>query len=177
LDLTVLLQPTTPAAFARLIQNKDFQSEKLTAYEVGYRVRPVSRLFVTFSGFVNDYGDLATSEIHAPFLEAEPPPPHIVLPLIWGNGMGGHAHGMELNADWRLNRWWRLNGGYSYLRINLNKKPSSLDITTEQSVEGGSPRHQVLIQSSLNLPKRVDIDWNFRFVSELPSPSVPSYSA
>jgi iron complex outermembrane receptor protein len=175
LELTVLLQPTAPAAFLRLTPNKEFQSEKLVAYEMGYRVRPASRLYVTFSAFFNDYADLVSNEVRTPFFEVEPSPPHVVLPLIWGNGLGGHAHGMELNSDWRVTNWWRLNSNYSYLRINLKKDPGSLDSSTEGMMEGSSPRHQVSLQSSINLEPSLEFDWIFRVVSGLPSLRIPSY--
>jgi iron complex outermembrane receptor protein len=82
---------------------------------------------------------------------------------------------MELNSDWRVTNWWRLNSNYSYLRINLKKDPGSLDSSTEGMMEGSSPRHQVSLQSSINLEPSLEFDWIFRVVSGLPSLRIPSY--
>ena len=178
LELTSLLQMLNPsvAAFLRLGPNPDFHSEKLIAYEAAYRVRPAARLYVTLSAFYNHYKDLVSNEVRTPFLEAEPAPPHVVLPLIWGNGLGGHAHGGELTADWRPTGALRLNGSYSYLRINLHKKASSLDNSTERSMEGASPRHQVKFQSSISAGPAVEFDWMFRYVAALPSQRIARYA-
>jgi iron complex outermembrane receptor protein len=170
-----MVSPETPA-FLRLLPNREFRSEKLHAYEMGYRVRPASRLFVTLSTFFNDYDDLISSEVTDPFLEATPEPAHIVLPLSWRNSLQGHSHGAELVSDWRPTDWWRLNGSYSYVRINLRRDSNSRDFSTEGSIEGSSPRHQANLQSSLNLADNWELNWMLRFVSELRSQKVPAYT-
>jgi len=177
LEATSVVEPTGPT-FSRFNTSKAFESEKLIAYEVGYRIRPTERLFVTAAGFFNQHGDLLSIETGTPFREDSPPPPHLVLPIAFGNGLEGNSRGLELTSDWRVKGWWRLNGAYSYLRINLKRKPDSRDFSTERSTEGASPHHQVSFQSSMNLAAGVEFDWTLRFVSELPSPSqrIPSYT-
>src|SRR5206468_8563240 len=68
-------------AFLRLMPNKDFQPEKLIAYEVGYRVHAASSLFLTLSTFANQYQDLLSTQLGTAFLENTPSPIHAVLPF------------------------------------------------------------------------------------------------
>jgi iron complex outermembrane receptor protein len=170
-----MINPEIPA-FVRLVPNQEFRSEKLHAYEIGYRVRPATRLFITASTFFNDHDDLISNEVKDPFTEAAPAPLHIVLPLSWGNSLQGHSHGAELVSDWRATDWWRLNATYSYLRINLRRDSNSKDFSTEASIEGSSPRHQATLQSFLNLSDNWEVNWMFRVVSELQSQKVPAYA-
>jgi iron complex outermembrane receptor protein len=176
MEITNLLFSGAPAAFLRLIPNKDFIPEKLHAYELGYRIRPVPALYVTVASFLNDHDDLLSSEVTTPFFETSPEPSHIVLPLQWRNLLQGTSYGIELNGDWRATSWWRLNGSYSHLRIELSRDPNSLDNSSERSAEGKSPRHQVELVSSANLPYGMEFDWMLRHVSELPSLSIPGYT-
>lgn len=49
-------------------------------------------------------------------------------------------------------------------------------MSQERRYEGLSPRHQVPVQSSLDLPRRVSFDWLLRYVSELRAGPVPAYT-
>jgi len=69
-----------------------------------------------------------------------------------------------------------LNSSYSYLHFDLKKAAGSLDTSTVTSTENSSPHHQVVIQSSLNLPKNLELDLTYRYVSGLPAQSIKSYS-
>jgi iron complex outermembrane receptor protein len=60
--------------------------------------------------------------------------------------------------------------------MDLKKKGSSLDTTTARSTEGSSPRHQIVIQSSVDLPKKLEFDQTFRYVSALPAERVGAYA-
>ncbi len=51
----------TPA----LVSPDSFQSEKLTAYELGYRVRPVEPLSLSIASFYNNYQDLRSFDTNA----------------------------------------------------------------------------------------------------------------
>ena len=57
----------------------------------------------------------------------------------------------------------------------LKTKPGSLDTTTVNSTEGSSPRHQVVLQSYIDLPHRVELSQFYRYVSALPAQQVHSY--
>jgi iron complex outermembrane receptor protein len=60
--------------------------------------------------------------------------------------------------------------------MNVYKAPNSADIGTAPGIEGASPEHQVLIQSELDVSKRVQVDLTYRYVSALATGPVPAYS-
>jgi iron complex outermembrane recepter protein len=133
-------------------------------------------LYVDIAGFYNDYRHLLSIEPGAPFVETSPSPSHIVVPFMFRNGVLGNTAGFEIAPDWTLNRWWRLRGSYSYLHMSVNKTAASQDTSTVNSTQGSSPKHQVLVQSSLDLSKKFAFDQSLRYVSALPGQRVAAYS-
>jgi iron complex outermembrane recepter protein len=160
-DLFAFAAPSVP-----LLVGGDIQSEKLIAYELGWRVQPDPRVSISVSTFYNDYDDLRT---------VEPGPPPAGLPFMLGNGLQGHAYGAELGAAYQVSERWRLRGGYTFLKKELSLKPGSADPNGGRA-EGNDPEHQFLIQSSADLPGRLELDAMFRFVDALPDPEVASYA-
>jgi iron complex outermembrane receptor protein len=175
LQLTGLAAPT-PLTFFRIIGDRKFSSESLIGYEAGYRSLVGPKFHVDIAAFYNNYDHLLSVEPGAPFSESSPPPPHTVIPFFFRNGLLGHTAGLEIAPDWTPTRIWRLRGSYSYLHIDLGKKASSLDTSSANSTQGSSPHHQVAIQSSLDLPKKLEFDQTFRYVSSLPAQLVGAYT-
>jgi iron complex outermembrane receptor protein len=174
LSATGLLDPGTPT-FVRVLGSTAFVSEKLLAYELGYRVQPMSRLFLDVATFYNRYTDLLSLEPGTPFPEAMPPPAHIIVPLLIRNGLHGEGYGVELAAEWQPFDWWRVSGVYSYLHLNLTRDKDSLDASTVRSTEGSSPTHQLSLRSFLSLPWHLEFDLVGRYIDYLPSQGVASY--
>jgi iron complex outermembrane receptor protein len=163
---TSLSNPAVPT-FVRLLPNSGFVPEKLMAYEAGYRVRPFASLYVTASGFFNHHQDTLSTELLTPFVETTPPPSRVILPVMFQNGLHGNSNGVEVTGDYRPVSWWRWTGNYSLIRIQMTRDPGSTDVQ-ELRYERQTPQHQVYLQSSLDLPKGVSLDWMFRYASELP---------
>jgi iron complex outermembrane receptor protein len=175
LSLTGLLSPSTPT-FIRVTGTKDFQPERLTAYELGYRVQATDRLFVDLALFHNDYARLLSLEPGTLFTETTPPPSHDVIPYFLLNRMKGDARGAEIAAEWRPAASVRLTGSYSFLDLNLQPADNSLDTTTEPSTEGGTPRHLANLRSWFDLPWRLGLDVTLRYAGRLESTSVDAYT-
>jgi iron complex outermembrane receptor protein len=171
---TSLSNPAIPS-FVRLQPNPAFTPEELIAYEAGYRLRALPFLYVTASAFFNDLGDTLSTELLTPFAETTPPPPRLILPVTFANGLHGNSHGVEVTGDVRPVSWWRGTVNYSWLRVQMTRDPGSADVSQERRYEGMSPRHQVQFVSSWDLPRRVSVDWFLRSISELPAGPVPSY--
>jgi iron complex outermembrane receptor protein len=171
---TSLADPATPA-FVRLLPNPEFEAERLVAYEAGYRVRPVGPVYVTVSAFYNHLDNVLSTDLLPAFFETTPPPNRRILPVTFRNGLQGNSHGVELTGEVRPLPWWRWTAGYSFLRIQMTRKQGSTDVSQERRYEGLSPRHQVQVRSSLDLPKEVALDWFFRYVSALPAGPIPEY--
>jgi iron complex outermembrane receptor protein len=171
--------PQNPTPFPALVTvygSRNFQSEDLLAYELGYRVQVTNTLSTDIATFYNRYSNLRTAEPGVPFVEGSPVPTDLVVPFMAGNKMGGGTYGAELIADWKVTPKWRLVGSYSYLQMDITKNTNSLDPTADLP-NGSSPRHQWYLRSSLDLPRHFDLDNTLRFVDHLPALNIPSYYA
>ncbi|MGE3539368.1 MAG: TonB-dependent receptor plug domain-containing protein [Candidatus Tectimicrobiota bacterium] len=174
LSLTGLLEPRTPT-FGRALGSHAFVPEKLLAYELGYRLQPLASLFLDLTAFYNRYRDLLSLEPGTPFLEATPPPAHVLVPFFLRNGLHGEGYGVELAVEWQAMDWWRLSSVYTYLQLNLSRDTASLDTTTGGATEGSSPSHQFSLRSFMSLPGQLEFAMVWRYVDGLPSQGVRSY--
>ena len=164
--------------FARFNANPNFRSEQLNGYEAGYRQLFGKKLYFDVTAFFNQYSDLFSEDLTAspPFVENNPPPAHLLLPAEFGNGLEGTTRGVELAPEWRPMHSWRLRASYSFLQMEIRKRPNSLDVGSAPIVEGSSPRHQLTAQSGFDLSKALSLDVTYRFVSALPKQTISSYS-
>ncbi len=156
-----------PAVAPFLIQGGGdrFKSEKLIAYEAGYRAELAQRITGSISWFFNDYDDIRSAE---PIAGA--PGQFIIL-----NGLKAKTYGTELALTWRATDWWQLRGGYTFLKKRI-LFGNSRDLNRGRG-EGNDPQNQLLIQSMINLPGNVELDSVLRYVDNLNQlgPRVPSY--
>jgi len=160
-----------PARYDRDLQNgfilaggPDFQSERLTAYEIGYRGRPTTFMSLSISVFYNDYDDLRTVESA----------PLTFFPLRVKNGMEGSTYGVEGWADFAINPRWRLSAGFSTLRKELRLKSGSMDVFG-LAYAGNDPEYQAQLRTSVDLTRALQFDAGLRAVDDLASPVVPGY--
>lgn len=147
----------------------DFESETLIAYELGYRVQPVSEMSLSISTFYNVYDKLRS-------LELAPGGAAPLGPFVLGNKMEGDTYGVEVWGGYRLLEWWRLNIGYNYLKNRLRLESDSTDTTGVRGA-GNDPSHQFSARSSMNLGHNLELDAVVRAISHLPKPHVPGYAA
>ena len=147
-----------------------FTSEKVIAYEAGYRGQPTDQTSLSVSTFYHVYDDLRSVEIT----------PVTFLPLQWGNGMKGETYGVEVWGSRQMNEWWRLSAGFNTLHENLRFKSSSAGSLglagfpgTEQA--GSDPPSQASVRSSMNLATNFTFDADVRYVGERPNPETPRY--
>jgi len=163
--------PGSPPTVVALTGDRDVEAEELLAWELGYRGQWTPRLAVDLAAFYNRYRNLVTVDPGDPFLEAEPPPLHAVLPLVGGNRMRGESYGVELAADWRPRPGWRLQATYSYLQLLLQTDADPLF----KELARTAPHHQGSLRSSFDLPRGVELDLWLRCAGNLPAPAIPSY--
>jgi iron complex outermembrane receptor protein len=148
----------------------EFTSEKVTAYEAGYRGQPTARTSLSISTFYQVYNDLRSVEIT----------PVTFLPLQWGNGMKGNTYGAEVWGSYQVRDWWRLAAGFNTLHENLSFKAGSagsLGLAGFPGIEqaGSDPARQASLRSSINLHANFTLDANLRYVGARPDPATPSY--
>jgi iron complex outermembrane recepter protein len=167
--------PPTPVFF-EITGDPTFASERLLSYEVGYRRTITKRVYVDFASFYNIHRDLQSYGGLSLLLAATPVPPHLVIMLPYANGIEGNTLGAEIAPDWQITPWWRVRGTYSFLHMGLKDAPGYTDTgNLLSSYEGSSPRHVANFQSRFDLPKRFELDLDYRYVSALPAQAVTAY--
>ncbi|HTK84750.1 MAG TPA: TonB-dependent receptor [Patescibacteria group bacterium] len=157
-----------------LAHNKDFDSEDLIAYELGYRKQISPAVSVDGSVFANDYRRLGNDTLLTPFfVPAGADPAHFVLPIEYTNGMSGEIYGAELAASWKVNPRWKLTAGYSHLEMFLHS-PTVFGFSQETD-EDRSPQNQFSLRSYWDINDRWTLDTMAYWVDQLPADNVPAY--
>lgn len=179
-DSVRIVQPPSPgplpgsAVFPAVLGSSDFRSEDLLAFEIGYRVRPASRLSFDATAFWHDYDDLQTLEPGTPQPIPGLPLGSAIVPVTFDNRMQGHVWGFELSAEWQPFSWWRLVGTHALTRISLDPDTGSGD-TQHRLTEDRSPRHTASLRSLLDLSDRWQLDSVVRAVDRLRNTGIHSY--
>lgn len=145
-----------------LVGAPEFESEVLRAFEVGYKAATARRLTTSVAGFYHRYDELRSVEPGSP--------------ITLGNGLEGRTYGVELDGTWQASPGWRLTGGWTHLRIELDRDATSTDPNPDAQ-EGDSPRDQLFARSSWTLPRGVAVDAAVRHVGALPNQQVPAYTS
>jgi iron complex outermembrane recepter protein len=163
LERDVAIDVTDPQAspVVRLLGNEQFNSEKMIAYELGFRWRASTQLFFDLAAFHNRYRELASLELDAPF--TDPRDGRIVIPLVNQNLSRGHAVGFEALVNYSPFPSWRLSASYSTVDVSLDA--GGFDLNRGTSVEGSTPRHQMGVRSLVDLPGNWEIDAHLRALS------------
>lgn len=152
-----------------LFGNRSTDSEKLLAYEAGIRMRPAGNLFLDLAVFYHDYRDLRVGAPEAPFLEEDPPPAHVVMPLRALNLMRGESHGLEIASTWAVTPRWKLMASYSYLGVALDSRAAE---HAGENLEDASPHNQVQLRSYLDLPANFEADAALYYVDAITVPGI-----
>ncbi|MBI4461137.1 MAG: TonB-dependent receptor [Acidobacteria bacterium] len=154
-----------PGPPQRILGNPEQESEELIAYEIGYRYVPQERYSFNISTYYNDYDRIRSQE--GPLSPGGP--------IVLGNTLRGRSYGVELGSLFQVQPWWQVRAGYSNLQVRLERKPGSSDIAGGRS-EANDPKNMFFLRSSMNLPRRVELDFWLRHASALPNPvPLPGY--
>ena len=164
------LYEAAPPAPLILKGSPNFVSEKLIAYEVGYRGQIGPRFGSSVSTFYNVYHDLRSTSYT----------PGTILPFYFANNLEGDTYGLEFSSDYQATRNASLHLGYDFLKEHLRIAPGQVDINDALN-ETADPEHQFFLRSSMNLPRQVQFDAALRWIDTLhtnngPTPgTVPAY--
>ena len=171
--LIVLTNPAVPL-YASLEGTPDYDAEPMISYEGGYRRLITPAFYIDFAAFHNEY-DKVLGFGNFVFTNETDPIPHtrFTVPIV--NGVEGSVRGLEITPDWKPLPSWNIKGSYSYLRLFLRSKPGLTDQTRPLTEEGSAPRHQVRIQSRVDLPGDFELDQTYRYVGRLPAQNVDAY--
>lgn len=155
--------------------NEEFKSEKLIAYELGYRTQVHETLAFDVAAFFNDYSRLRTIPPSLNFITPNSTTPGVLYQVNYeaGNTMEGYTYGFELVADAKPLDWWRLQLAYTYLRLDLQETGQGL--YASEDAEGESPRNQISLRSMMDLPSNITLDTWLRYVDNLPTYGIGNY--
>jgi iron complex outermembrane receptor protein len=148
-----------------LLRGGDFQDEKLTAYELGYRSQPSAKSSLSISTFYNVYSDLRS-------VQYSPGP---ALPIMFANGMSGDTDGLEVWGNYQVSEWWRMSAGGNWLHENLHFDPGS-DNIGGIALAGDDPSYQIALRSTMTFARDGLLYLDLRHIGALPSPASPSYT-
>ena len=141
-------------------------SEKLIAYEIGYRVQLDRQLVLSIATFYNDYNDLRS---------LEPLRPPRAFPALLSSGLRGYSEGAELTADWQASSWWRLRAGWTELRVGSEPQPGSPDRGTARSI-AMDPNFQGSLRSQWDWTPHWETDAALRYVGPIANQQLPGYT-
>lgn len=147
-----------------ILGSRDFESEELLAWELGYRVQLTSELLMDLATFYNVYDNLRSQE----------PQPGGGFPRVLANRVEGETYGAELRFNAQPVPGWRLQLAYTRLEKDLKAEPGSRD-PFGGLAEGNDPEDRFALRSLLDLPFDLELDTWLRYVGELPSPLVEDY--
>lgn len=149
--------------------NPGSDSEKVLAYEAGYRMKPTERISLDLSAYYNDFDDIQTLEVTS-LLPAD---------IDFDNKMHGRGWGVEVYGSWRPVDWLKLQAWYAYTKLDLKLDDDSLAQPLiplgSEAVEDAAPRHTVQLRSSFDLPYDTEFDAGFWYVDEIEALGIPAY--
>jgi iron complex outermembrane receptor protein len=135
----------------------DLQSEKLIAYEAGYRGLLTERFSIDAAVFYNDYDQLLTATQATPAVAFEGSAPYLLMPIETKSLGSGYNAGIELAMNWQPINHWRLRLGYAQTYSNIEQGVDTL-------YELG--RHQqISLWSSWNIRDDLDLDAWWRYTN------------
>ena len=158
--------------------NRDVEARKLLAFELGTRSKLLDNLSIDLATFYNDYNDVYSLDQGEPYVGLFPTnnQTSIIVPIAFGNELSGSTTGAELVADWRIAKWWRLIGWYSYITINLDKGASADPLEQVRFNENSTPSHQFHLRNSFNIRDTIEIDQLLRYIDRIVYNQIPSYT-
>jgi iron complex outermembrane receptor protein len=156
----------------KVVGNPNSKAEQLRDYQVGYRAQAGRRLSFDAAAFRSYYHHLQTTAPGAPFFALSPGPPHLVLPLPFGNQAHARTYGAEIFANWDVTNRWRIGPGFGLIHQNVMTDPGASTVVDTRD----TPKHQFQLRSSINPRRNLDWDTSLAFVGALRQGEIPRYT-
>ncbi len=154
------------------VGDEDFESEKLWAYELGYRWRIDRKLTIDVTGFANFYRNLFSGTLGEPFSHHG----FMIMPIKPGNYGRGESFGLEFTGNVKPFEWWRMELSYSYLDTHFWIDSAHRQGTEMSARYMDAPHHQVSVRSNMDITPKLELDVQLRYVANLSRLDVPSYT-
>ncbi len=172
-DVIIDFDLLNPAVQLQIRGDEAFESERLKAYEFGWRFNVSDRLTLDTALYYNEYEDLRTLEPGAPEPSTGPTP--FIVPLIATNGAAATSRGGELSVGFKASPTWRGEFIYSYVDIEVEADQSN--DPNADNVERESPRHKAAVTSHWDLPRQVELSTTLRYVDNIEQHNIDAYTA
>ena len=181
-----------PRKVLAITDNRDLKSEKLTAFELGYREQFGSSFRLDVTGFYNRYSDIVAyvnqtscpdrSSIIDGFICPTTRPNLYRLPSTLINGIDATTYGLETVADWQVKDWWKLQLTYSWLQVDASPNTSNPTLAyalklNESLIEDLNAKQTASFRSSMNLSNQWYFDFWVRGMSNMKNAGVPGYTS
>lgn len=161
---------SAPSTFNETVGNHDLASEKLYAYELGFRNQPLTNMFWDIALFYNHYDRLITF-IPGPTQTVSGFTVNTFEPV---NGLKGDVAGVELAAEIQVTDWWRIKDSYAFTKMDLRTDDDIVDLGLESILEEAVPRHSFYMRSSFDLPQQFEFDVALRYSDSFTNGRVPA---
>lgn len=153
----------------------NFQSEKLLAYEIGYRRQLTPHASVDIAGFINDYTQLRDTSIEGLTLGTGFPR-HLDAKVVSNNAASALTYGGEVSADWRPIDNWRLQANYSFIHLDITANPLTKQFDgSTTGADKSTPQHQISFRSNYDLSDRLQLNLWLRYHSRMPLYNIPDF--
>ncbi len=148
-----------------VIGKEDLKSETAKGFELGLRQQVQDNLSYELTCFFNEYDNI----------RAVVPTSNAAV-FQSSNSIKGKSYGAELATTYKPVEWWKLRGGYSYLRTIFKDKREDNEFKAS-IYELKSPEYQIFLQSFMDLSDTVTFDTTYRFVSRtiIADRDIPEY--
>jgi iron complex outermembrane receptor protein len=159
--------------YATIVASPLFKPEELTSFEAGYRFVTAKRLSLDVATFYNVYDDLRTLDTRPSVFTASPIAGRMT-PLLWTNHGYGRVLGAEVTAFWTVSPILQFSGNYTRLHMQLHAAASDAHEDIHE-VEGKNARHLFYARAYADLPQKVALALELRYVGAIPGEEIPSY--
>lgn len=153
-------QPAPQYLIVILRGGRNFESETVRAWELGYRAQLGSRATASVSTFYNEYRDIRSTTI-------SPPDPVFGLPFpfFFENNLEAETYGAEFNLGYKVSEKWILQAGGVFLEEDVRIKPGRMDFNRGLN-ETADPERQFSLRSAMDLPAGLELDVAYRWVDD-----------
>jgi iron complex outermembrane receptor protein len=159
----------------RLVGNPKVGSERMIAYEGGYRLHHQG-FALDIAGFCNAYRDLRTLQAFPGVVEGSPTSPELVVPIMYMPAEHGVTYGSEVFGQWQVSGRWRVSGSVTLLLMDLHEDLVGASMTP-RPLDGSSPSRQFQVHSYFDLTRKIELDTSFYQVGRIASLLVAAYAS
>ena len=154
-------------------------SEKLTAFEAGFRGNLGGNWSLDVAGYYNRYDRLVIMSPRAVTPLFQPPIPFplgIRVDLDFVGKGKARTWGVEANLGGNVTAWWKTTLAYSHFDFTVADDPLTGQPVNLLFTLQGSPKHQASWRNSFDLGDRIALDAQLRHVSRLARDPIPAYT-